>query len=253
MSKLMRRRTASLLFVSILSLALVASSFAVPTISFGDTAAGSEAVILDNTGEGEDAISLTQERSFIAKVKVDMTKEQLEKAIKDKTIRWNLSRDKGMQDPSEFPYQYLGGPIEEWKTVATTVESGGQEEIAMFQNITNSAVTEGDAVYLQMKFDSKTLFGYNGIDNRDRVLVRNTILDYTGQYDLTCYHGKSALGSTSVWVRPYDSFHTQSQIDEELAELAARANSAGLYAKVEAIGYSVKRQADQCTIPFSKI
>ena len=71
-----------------------------------------------------------------------------------------------MQDPSEFPYQYLGGPIEEWKTVATTVESGGQEEIAMFQNITNSAVTEGDAVYLQMKFDSKTLFGYNGIDNR---------------------------------------------------------------------------------------
>lgn len=240
MSKLMRKRTISLSFIIVLSLALVASSFTAPKISFGDTTVGSEAVTLDNTGEGEDAISLTQERSFIAKVKVDMTREQLEKAIEDKTIRWNLSRKKGMQDPGEFPYQYLGGPMDEWKTVATTVESGGQEEIDMFQNITNSVVTEGDALYLQMEFDSKTLFGYNGIDNRDRVLVRNTILDYTGRYDLTCYHGKSALGSTSVWVRPYDSFHTQSQVDEKLAELAARANAAGLYAKIEAIGYSVK-------------
>lgn len=239
MSKLMRRRTISFIFVTVLSLALVASSFAVQGPSFADTAADSKTIILDNTGEGEDAISLTEERSFIAKVKVNMTKKELEKAIKDQTISWDLSREKGMQDQSEFPYQYLGGPLSEWKTVATTVESGGQAQMDMFQNITNAVIVEDDAVYLQTEFDCKTLFGYNGIDNRDRILVRNTILDYTGQYDLTCYLGKSTLGSTPVWVRPYDSFHTQSQVDEKLAELAARANACGLYAKVEVIGYSV--------------
>ena len=99
-------------------------------------------------------------------------------------------------------------------------------------------MAEGDAVYLQLSFDAKTMFGYNGVDGRGRKVVRNKVLDYTGEYTLACTNGDVKLGETSVWVRPYDSFYTQSQVDKKMDELAARANAAGIYGKVEQIGTS---------------
>ncbi len=82
------------------------------------------------------------------------------------------------------------------------------------------------------------MFGYNGVDGRGRKVVRNKVLDYTGEYTLACTNGDVRLGETSVWVRPYDSFYTQSQVDKKMDELAARANAAGIYAKIEQIGTS---------------
>lgn len=239
MSYLREKNLRSKVLAIALSAVMVCTSFAVTVPSFAAEEAASDTVIFENTtGQGEDAISLTETRSFTAKVKVKMTKEELEQAIRDKTIKWSLARETGMQDTKLFPHQYLGGPLDEWKTVATNPKTGGQAKTAMFTDVQNSAVQEGNEVYLQVSFNAKTLFGYNGIDNRDRALVRNKILDYTGEYTLKCRQGDADLGSTKVWVRPYDSFRTQSQSDKELAELAARANSAGLYAKVEQFGTS---------------
>lgn len=195
-------------------------------------------VVFDNTGNGQDAIALTQERSFKVKLKVDMDKAALQAATDGNKISWTLSREKGMQDQQKFPYQFLGGPLNQWQTVKTAV----QDKQTMFTNIQNSVVEDGGDVYLQLTFDCKSLFGYNGIDNRDRKLVRDTILDYTGEYVLECTIDDAVKGNTTVQVRPYDSFKTQSQIYDNLDMLATRANAAGIYAKVEEIGKTTENR-----------
>ncbi len=194
-----------------------------------------QAIQFDNTGEGEDAISLTEPRSFTASIELDMSKEDVQKLVDEGQIQWALTRAEGMQDTTYFPYQYLGENLESWKTVKSAI----QDEQPMFTDIQNT-VSEGQngKTLLTLTFNSKALFGYNGIDNRDRQLVRDTILDYTGEYELTCKAQDEVLGTASVDVRPYDSFHTQSEIDKELFALAERANKAGIYAKVEEIGQS---------------
>ena len=106
----------------------------------------------------------------------------------------------------------------------------------MFQDITNTVEEKDGAVYVKTTFKVLSMFGYNGIDSRDRQLVRDKIMDFTGAYDLSCKDGSKTLATTEVWIRPYDSFNTQSESDKKIAELAARANAAGLYAKVEQIG-----------------
>ena len=71
-----------------LSTVLVFSSCAMTVPVFG-AEAGSDAgtVVFDNTGDGEDMISLTEPRSFTAKVKVDLSKDELEKAISDGSVK----------------------------------------------------------------------------------------------------------------------------------------------------------------------
>ena len=230
-----RKRTRSKILTMVLTITMVMSSFVMAVPAFAaDQTAPQDAIVFDNTGAGEDAISLLDARSFTAKVKVDMTKEELEKAITDGAFQWTLSRGAGMQDASMFPYQYLGGKLEDWKCEKTEAQERGP----LFENIKQTAVAEGDAVYLQLSFDAKTMFGYNGVDGRGRKVVRNKVLDYTGEYTLACTNGDVKLGETSVWVRPYDSFYTQSQVDKKMDELAARANAAGIYGKVEQIGTS---------------
>lgn len=194
-----------------------------------------QAIEFKNIGEGANAISLTEPRSFTASIELDMSKEDVQKLIDDGQIQWALTRVEGMQDTTYFPYQYLGENLENWKTVKSAI----QDEQPMFTDIQNT-VSEGQngKTLLTLTFNSKALFGYNGIDNRDRQLVRDLILDYTGEYELTCKVQDEVLGTAGVEVRPYDSYHTQSEIDKELFALAERANQAGIYAKVEEIGQS---------------
>ena len=214
-----------------LSTVLVFSSCAMTVPVFG-AEAGSDAgtVVFDNTGDGEDMISLTEPRSFTAKVKVDLSKDELEKAISDGSVKWTLSRDKGIKDADKFPNQYMGGPLENWTTIATEV----QEETEMFKSIKNIVVEENGTIYLQLSFENRTVLGYEYASYSEA----NWIMDYTGEFTLSCTIGEKEVGSTSVWVRPYDGFYTQEEGDQKLVELAARANAAGLYAKVEQFGTS---------------
>lgn len=213
--------------IAILSAILVMSSWSMTVPSF--------AVVDDGTNS---TISLLEDRSIQAVVEVKLSKDDLEKAIKDGTLKWKLSRTKGSQDSKLFPKQYLGDFLENWKTVGTDVESGGRPETNMFSDIKTTIVEENGKTNLKVEFNAKSLFGYNGIDGRDRSLVRNAILDYTGLFDLEAYVDKAAVGKTSLEIKPYDSFNTQKDVDEKLVTLAARANKAGLYAKVEEMGTS---------------
>ncbi len=195
--------------------------------------------VIENAGQGDEAIALMEARSFQVQVKIsDMEKSALEAAVSGNQVSWSLSREKGLQDEQMFPHQFLGGPLEAWQTVATAA----QPQQPLFTNIKNSVIQK-DGLYLQLTFDAAAMFGYNGVDNRDRRLVRNTILDYTGEYVLSCAVNGEVKGETALQVRPYDSFKTQSQIDAELDDLAARANQAGLYAKVEVIGQTAEGQS----------
>ena len=180
-----KNRAGRIMLVALLSITMAVTSFGFVGASFASSdnakATSTAAFVFNNTGSGEDAISFTEERSFdVLVLAKGMTKAQLEKAIADGTVKWTLSRTKGMQDPEQFPHQQLGGALEDWNTVATSI----QEKQPLFTGIENSAVTKDGKTYLELKFSSKTLFGYNGIDNRDRYLVRDSILDYTGSYRL---------------------------------------------------------------------
>lgn len=222
-------RKITAIFVAI---AMIFSSFVMASTAMATENSNSRQVVFKNTGNGADMLSLTEAREFTATVKVDMTASELEKKISEGTVKWTLSREKGMQNTKLFPYQYLGGALEDWRTV----ETAAQQEQPMFQNIKNTAEEINGEVYLKTSFKALALFGYNGIDSRDRQLVRNMIMDYTGEYNLTCSVASTTLGTTKVWVRPYDTFNTQREADQKIAELAVRANAAGLYAKVEQIG-----------------
>ena len=88
-----RKRTRSKILTMVLTITMVMSSFVMAVPAFAaDQTAPQDAIVFDNTGAGEDAISLLDARSFTAKVKVDMTKEELEKAITDGAFQWTLSR-----------------------------------------------------------------------------------------------------------------------------------------------------------------
>ncbi len=221
---------------SFLCLALILSAMtaAGPVLA----AAVIQQAVFENTGQGAQAIALMEGRSFQVQVKIKkMEKAALEEAVSSSQVSWSLSRQKGQQDEQMFPYQFLGGPLEAWQTV----ETAAQPKQPLFTNIKNSVVQK-DGLYLQLTFDAAPMFGYNGVDNRDRRLIRNSILDYTGEYVLSCTINGQVKGEAVIQVRPYDSFKTQSQIDAELEALGTRANQAGLYAKVEVIGQTAEGQ-----------
>lgn len=234
-----RKKARNALTAIVLSLTLLASTVTTTLPVYAATSANSvtSAVTFENTAKdsGDNAISLTSERTFQAEVKVDsLSQADLETAIKNGQVTWTLSRTKGMQDPKLFPYQYLGGKLQDWKTIKSDI----QPQQPMFTDIQNAAVEKDGSVYLKLNFSNKSLFGYDGIDNRNREMVRDTILDYTGPYDLECSVNGESVGKTSVEVRPYDSFHTQSEIDSEMDNLAKRANQAGIYGEVKQYGVS---------------
>ena len=187
-----------------------------------------------NTGEGADVISMTDERNFTATLDTagTLSEGQLAALVKNNKLTWTLSREKGMQDAALFPYQYLGGKLSDWKTIDTEFKSSENffKNIKMTQNGTK----------LTLSFSNSLMFGCAGVgaeDYTDYELMSNSLLDYTGPYSLICKDSNgTVLGKATVQVRPYDSFRTQAEINTELDEAAVTANKNGLYAEVTKFG-----------------
>ncbi len=218
-----------------------AAGFALMFALTGCTGTASS-ITFENVTEGADenassVISMTEAKSFRATLPVaDKSVEDLSTLISEGKVTWSLSREEGAQDPEQYPHQNLGGTLEEWKTVATEI----QPETEFFTDIATEATEVDGETTLELTFDTNLFFGYDSIDNQDRALVRNTILDYTGTYELTCSIDGKEAGVAEVDVRPYDSYKTQAEIDAEIPELVQQANNNGLYAKVEKIGESAE-------------
>ena len=187
-------------------------------------------------------ISMTNKRSYripFAVENVDV--ETLQQMIDEGKVKFSLTRDKGLFDPAVYPNQTLGGPLEDWKTVATKDTRRGVDapSVNLFKNIEMTAEEYDGKANVVLTFDNEMLFGVNGLDNRARALVRSRMFDYVGTYQLTCDVDGQTV-SRDVDIRPYDEFNTQEEIDAKLPQLAEKANANGLYAKVEAFGTSAQ-------------
>lgn len=187
-------------------------------------------------------ISMTEKRSYripFAVENVDV--DTLQKMIDEGKVKFSLTRDKGLFDPAAYPNQTLGGPLEDWKTVATKDKRRGLDapSVNMFKNIEMKAENHDGKANVVLTFDNEMLFGVNGLDNRARSLVRSRMFDYLGTYQLNCEIDGQTI-SRDVDIRPYDEFNTQDEIDAKLPQLAEKANANGLYAKVEAFGTSAQ-------------
>ena len=183
-------------------------------------------------------ISMTAKRSYripFAVENVDV--DTLQQMIDEGKVKFSLTRDKGLFDPAVYPNQTLGGPLEDWKTVATKDKRRGLDapSVNMFKNIEMKAENHDGKANVVLTFDNEMLFGVNGLDNRARSLVRSRMFDYLGTYQLNCEIDGQTI-SRDVDIRPYDEFNTQDEIDTKLPQLAEKANANGLYAKVEAFG-----------------
>lgn len=196
-------------------------------------AAEAAAITFENVSDdGEDKISMTDERTFesIVPLGADVTKEQAEQLAKE--VKWSLSRTKGIQDTKDYPYQFLGGTLDKWTVF--------DKNTALFTAQTEAIQKDG-AYVLKLTLENKYLFEADGIDSRPRY-VRSTILDYVGDYVLQC-EDKSGkvLGKTTVRVNPYDSFHLNSEFAAQLDEAAAYAGKrSDMYAEVRNMGKTSK-------------
>lgn len=187
-------------------------------------------------------ISMTEERSYKATVPTKAASvEELQQQIDAGKVTWTLSRDKGIMDPEIYPKQYMGGKLDEWKTVAVQVSR--TEKIPsqpLFSDITMKAEEVDGTPSIVLTFNNKMLFGLNGIDVRARATVRSAMYDYTGTFKLACSVDGTELYSTDVDVRPYDEYRTQEEIYKELPELVAQANANGMYAEIRELGKTVQ-------------
>ncbi|WP_028263648.1 M14 family metallopeptidase [Atopobium fossor] len=187
-------------------------------------------------------ISMTEERSYKATVPTKAASvEELQQQIDAGKVTWTLSRDKGIMDPEIYPKQYMGGKLDEWKTVAVKVS--GSPKIPsqpMFSDITMRAEDVDGTPSIVLTFNNKLLFGLDGIDVRARATVRSAMYDYTGTFKLACSIDGTEAYSTDVDVRPYDEYRTQEEIYQELPELVAQANANGMYAEIREIGKTVQ-------------
>jgi len=180
---------------------------------------------------GADVISLSNERTFevIIPLGADISKDEAEK-IRDTAV-WSLTREAGMQtDTERFPYQFLGGDLEDWKV-------WGKDE-PLFTSIETTGVRKDDSLGLKLTFSNVYFFGTGRVDSPRG--NRNVILDYTGEYTLACKDGNgNVIGQTTVRVNPYDDYRTNSELAAEVA--AAKLYIDGrddMYAEILSLGTS---------------
>lgn len=208
------------------------------TIGMGQTIVfGAEKIEFENTKkDSSNVISLTAKKEFQAKVELPGKSEKELNGLA-KQVTWNLKRDKGEQDDKLFPYQYTGEELSSWKTFPVKVDDDTEyPSIPFFKDVK----TEVKDNQLILTFKTEYMYGVNGIDGRARADIRNSLLDYTGDYRLEAVDGKEILAETTVEVKPYDSYHLYSEVDTSLLDYAKEANANGIYAEVKEFGTSAQ-------------
>ena len=179
-------------------------------------------------------ISMIEKREFQVTVDVDgVDAATLQQMIDNGQVKFSLAREKGAHDLANYPHQTLGGPLEDWKTVATE----GAPSTKLFNNIDMKAVEKDGKTSLVLHFGNEILFG---IDNPTGSIVLSGMYDYAGAYKLSCALDNGQVASTDVDFRVYDEYRTQVEVDEQLPQLAEKAAANGLYAKVETFGTSAQ-------------
>ena len=193
----------------ILALALCLSLVSLPAAAAEtDTAAPAASFVNTTEDGGENAISLTAERTFKVMLPVDMTLAQAQAAAADAV--WSLVPDetKDYLDDTLFPNQTEGGALDTWMC-----KDG---ETPFFTDLVSSAEEVDGQVYVTLTFANTCYF----LDDFSVPHVNGGYyMDVCGYFNLTAQADGETLGAVGVKVAPYDQFHTMSEIYEEIDEM----------------------------------
>ncbi|MDY6085409.1 MAG: M14 family metallopeptidase [Peptoniphilaceae bacterium] len=223
----------------------------VPTEAWRATATPQKQMILSRTDakakpDEKVQLSMTEERSYRVVVPFDdMTQEQLEKA----QVQWAMFRasDELPNDPKLFPNQYLGGALEDWKTVHTADRYLEEDypSIPLFKDVKTTVEMVDGKPSLVLTFANEKLLGFDGIDVRDRGNVRAAMMDYFGTYHLSLILDGEAVAQTDIDYRPYDAYRSQAEVDAEIPVAVQEAKDNGIYAESVEIGKSAQNRPIQ--------
>ena len=209
------------------ALAILLSLWVVPAAAAAAETPGAQ---FQNTScdGGDDSVSLSAERTFLARIPVDMTEEEAAAAAAEAV--WSLDYDESRPyvDPALFPNHTAGGPLSGWLC------SDG--ETPLFTDIAAGAETVDGQVYLTLTFGN---VGYWGDDLSVPHVNGGAYLDVCGNFFLTASLDGTVLGAVDVKVAPYDNFHTMEEIYQSLVELVDYANeNTDLYVGYYSMGSS---------------
>lgn len=212
----------------LLSLAMCLSLGVTPVFA-AETTSAPTATFVNTSGDGgADAVSLTAERTFQAKVPVDLTLEEAQAAAG--TVTWSLLPDESQDylDDALFPNQTGGGALDTWMC------SDG--ETPFFEDVTTAAETQDGQVYLTLTFSNVCYFG----DDASVPHVNGgSYMDVCGYFNLTAQQDGQTLGSVGLKIAPYDNFHTMDEIYAQLDEIVAyAAENTDLYVEKFSMGSS---------------
>ena len=214
----------------ILALAMCLSLVSLPAAAAeAETTAAPAASFINTTEDGgENAISLTAERTFKVMLPVDMTLAQAQTAAAEAV--WSLVPDETQDylDDALFPNQTEGGSLDTWMC-----KDG---ETPFFTGLVSSAEEADGQVYVTLTFANSCYF-------LDDFSVPHTnggyYMDVCGYFNLTAQADGETLGSVDVKIAPYDQFHTMDELYAELDEMVAfAAENTDLYVEKFSMGMS---------------
>ena len=214
----------------ILALAMCLSLVSLPAAAAETETTATPAATFVNTTEdgGDNAISLTAERTFKVMLPVDMTLAQAQAAAA--AAVWSLVPDETQDylDDTLYPNQTEGGALDTWMC-----KDG---ETPFFTDLVSSAEEADGQVYVTLTFANNCYF-------LDDFSVPHTnggyYIDVCGYFNLTAQADGDTLGSVGVKVAPYDQFHTMDEIYAEIDEMVAfAAENTDLYVEKFSMGMS---------------
>ena len=201
----------------------MAAGFAVPVLAVEDASSEIEdasPAVSEVLKEADIVVSLADAQSFTASVTLPEGAE-----VSDpEAVEWTLTRnaDAGYLDADMFPNQTEGGALDSFFT------SSGE---ALF--VVDGVEADGDAVNLS--FSSVC---YWGDDPSAPHMSGGQYLDVCGCFDLTAALDGETLGSVSVKITPYDSFHTMQEIYDDLDAMVDFAADLDIYFEKFSMGSS---------------
>ena len=228
-------------FISMLLVVLMLVSIVPITASADPASASFENV----SGEGKDIISLAEGREYKATIPISAD-------VDPSTVTWTMVKDSSKSYVSKelFPNQTEGGALDTW-----ICDDG---ETKFFNEVKTSVKDVNGQKALVAEFSTNDFFfGYDWWtgeiypDNSAPHDEGGAYLDSCGYFNLTATDkdGK-VLGSVSVKIAPYDSFHTMDEIYTELDDMVAAAKDSGIFVQKYSMGKSSGDIYDALYMPY---
>ncbi len=221
-----RNKLVALLLTMALAVTMLPTGF-VPTAK----AAEVTEITFNNTSNdgGKNIISMTEKRTFeVVYALPEGTSTAEAEAIAEDGV-WSLTRTKGYLNESQYPNYYKGTLLTDWMQNRV---SGINTNF--FTDINTKVSEDGKSIVLN--FANDYLFGLVAVNDRT---IRQRMMDYVGDYDLALTYNDEVIGSTTVKLNAYDSYHTMDEFYTDIDEVVAKASKLdNIYVEKRSLGTS---------------